>query len=379
MKRRPLFIIIVCMALLAQSGCSGKVGVQSSYKDLSYLRLIQTMGVDTDPAGVRLTAATGQVQEGSSAILISRGAASIPQAIASVEDYSSDGILFYSHCLFVLLGREKAEEGVEDIMDYMQRDEHMRMDTGLVAVKNAGAQEFMTAFDSQRDLTEVISSMDRDLTERGSAKVFDFRETALALSERDAALVCLVEMVPSDDSVYPETGSDTCRPAGFGVLCGGRLSGTISYGWPSAAVGLVRGWLGTTDFTLPGGLGIESSGSDVKIEPVWNGSALEKIKIDATLDIAVTVLQASPDPEDEDFYARIERSAETELRRALEAVIGLEQELNADFLDFTTPVRISGGGRFDALPGDWVAKVPVELGVRCAVNRSFATEDRPSV
>lgn len=379
MKRKPLLIIIVCVVLLFQCGCSGKPGVQSSYRDLSYLRLIQTIGLDDDPAGVRITAATGQVQEGTNPVLISRCGGSIPQAMSSVEDYASNGILFYSHCLFIVLGREKAEAGISDILDFMQRNEHMRMDTGLVVVRNASAQEFMTGFDLERDITEAISSMKRDSEDRGSSRIFDFRETALALSERGAALVCMVEMVPADDSVYPETGYSTCRPAGFGVLSDGKLSGYISYGWPSSAVGLLRGWLGTTEFSLPDGIGVQSSGSDAKIKPVWEDGRLKKIKIDASMSLGLTALETPKDPEDHQFYARIQALAEDKLRAALEEVIELQRSLNADFLDFTTPVRISGGGDFDRLPADWLKTVDIELCVECKIDRSFGSEDNPTV
>ena len=374
--KRSTIIIIVCISLLTQSGCSSRAGVLSNSMELENLRLVQTMGFDTDEAGIRLSASTGTIDADGGKVLVSRPGETVAKAMESVQRYVPDGRLYFSHSLFVVISEELAREGVDVILDYMQRDAHMRMDTGFLVLKNGTVEDLMNAYGEDEDITEALESIKRDLSQQGENHIFDFRETAIALSERGCALICALRSSSAGASVLTGDVESVALTDGYGILRDGKLVGYVDPGWDSLVVGLIRGYLRSAVMTVPDGVGrasLESSSSNYKVTPRWApDGGLESIDLHVELGAAVISLEdTDADTSDAAFLEKLARELEAHITEHLGSVIRLQQELDADFLDFTTPLRISGGQRFYDLPRDWIATTPVTFSVRCRIDHSY--------
>ena len=210
----------------------------------------------------------------------------------SLQDYSTQGQLFFSHAQYIVLGRETAEAGIEPLLDFVERDVQMRLGTELFVLENSAADALVLGNgDDSYDVTEVLTSTKQDIVQRAASHVSTVRETAVALSEQGAALVCLLRAVETEGSVKLEEDGLTAVPDGFAILKDGRLVGVLNPE-QAEAVTLLLGHPGTVSrtFTLPdgGAVTLQFDGMDGGIEAEWNedgtpGPARVHLKVRAAM------------------------------------------------------------------------------------------------
>ena len=376
---RSIFIIIVCSLL---SGCGMSGSIYSNYRAIEELRLIQTLGCDAgENGGVTLSASTGKQGESGETLLLRRDGASILKAMDSLQDYTTQGQMFFGHVRYVVLGREAAERGIGELLDFAERDARMRLDAALFVLESGSAGDLiMSPGDDSYDITEVLGSVRQDVELRGISHVGNFRETAVALSEYGAALVCLLRPVDTEGSVKLEEPGLSAIPCGYGILKDGKLVGTITA--PEAeGASLLLGYPGTVTRRVPDGRGGEISlqfdGAGGGVQPSWNADGSPG-PVEVTLNVRAVVAETDGDSGIVLDSAYVDFLAD-ELRQSLEIdlrnVLAQAQALDADFLAVGRELRLSGGSRFSALPSNWLTTLDFQVRVKAVVDHSYDLGD----
>ncbi len=362
MKRKSSFcfiIIIVCLALCL-SGCSAAGTIWANYREIAQLRLIQTLGVDTAPSGLRLTVSTGAGAGGTSEDVLSREDSSITLAMASLQDYTTAQQLYYAQSRHIVFSEEYAAEGIGRWLDYVQSAADVRLSTTLFVLRGASAQELMT---SGTDITECLNSVQRDADSRGDTHAFTCGETARWLADFGAALICALRAESEEGSVFSEgeTGL-TAVPDGFGVLVGKRVADYIDADDAVAAC-ILTGLVGLAEIQLSGGDTVVLNRADVSIKPQWSGGKVARVEIsiDAAAVLAESAGSGGSDPEA--LGALLTR----ELYERASRVLALEKELDADFLGLGASIRADSAQKFDALTEPWLTGAELTLSVSAAV------------
>ena len=373
MRHYLLIIIIVCLLL---SGCGFSGSIYSNYRAIEDLQLIQTLGIDRTGTRSTLSAAASATEESGTPTILRRSGGSILEAMDSLQDYTTRGELFFAHVQYILLGQDYAEQGVGKLLDFVERDVHMRLGTGLFVLCGGTAEELITGpGEADYDIAEVLASVKRDLELRGDSHVYTFRETAVDLSECGAALVCALKTVETEGSIFPEEDSLTAVPVGYGVLRSDRLAGFLE-GRAAEAVSLLTGNLGTVPRRVPDGSGGEITleyGGSAELKPQWNADGSPSpMEVEAKLTAVIGELDSDRERLMDDAYLDfLEDKLSRQIEEDIRGVLAQSQTMDADFLGLGRKLRLSDGKNFAALPGTWLQDMEFDVCAEAKIVRSY--------
>ena len=357
-------LILACVSLL--TGCGGS-SIYANYREVEHLLPVQTLGIDASEAGTRLSVSGmgGGSTEGGGSV-ISREGDSIISALRSLQNYAAEQELYYSHCQYLLLGEGYAGEKAGEALDFVARDNQLRLGLSLFAVRGE-ASELISGPGEEKnyEISKVLSSVVRDSKNDGLSHVFSCRETIRSLSRSGAALVCALSPAKTEKSVFPESkDSVTAVPWGYGVLREGKLVGWIEPDISQAA-SLILGHPGSAGPRLSDGQGghivFEYSDGRVKVQDLGGG----RMKLSATL----TATLAEPDTAghhitDSRLLSEFETALSEDMKGKMEKVLALSKELDADFLELGSHLREK--------PDSWPASAQFQ--VECQVKIDFSRE-----
>lgn len=361
MKKRFIVALIIICILPSLAGCARSGTIYSNYREVEQLQLIRAVGIDAESGDVRLTISSGEHGEGGNSMLLSRSGASLELAANSLQDYAAGQELFYDHTQYFLFGQKAAEDGVGEFLDYIERSTTLPMGISLFVVRSGSAQDLMTASgDGQYDPGKALSSIKRIAARRGDNYVFSCADTARALSENGAGLICALRPSGVEGTVFTsDTGAEAAAvPDGFGILRDGRLVGFVEPDEAMAAVMLIDG--GMSDIVLDDGDGgrvtLTLESSDVSILPVWGADgSLERVRAEIEVSSRLVETGQYNDTSNREFLARLGEGLARELHRRFAGMLELENEYRADFLGLGDMLRDRDAGRFDAMPDSWDA------------------------
>lgn len=370
--KKAIIPLALCLSLLL-SGCGGVGSIYSNYREIEHLQPVQTLGIDSSPAGIELSVSCAKPSADASGNIISRSGLSISRAMASLQDYSAGGQLYYSHAEYVLLGEDYARGGIQETLDFMERDNALRMGMLLFVVKEGSAREIVTGpGEDSYDVTKALSSVERDTKMLGEGHAFTLRETVRQLSESGAALVCAVKSADTEGSVYLLEAGKTAVAEGYGILKGDRLVGYVESA-ESQAANLVLGKLGSTGPSLPDGqdgeISLKYESGSAKISPHWaDDGSVESIEIKCSLSAVVSEVSSRiENVTDTQLLKALEKALEEDMTAKLKKVLQQSVDLNADFFGFMAHLRQDNAAKADALPEDWLKNVRFETSVKADI------------
>jgi len=371
---------ITMMICLLLTGCDASGSIYANYRAIEDLQLIQTLGIDSGGGQTILSAAVRATERSTPTVLRSTGG-SILDAMNSLQDYSTKGALFFAHTQFLVLGQSYAEGGIREIMDFVERDVHMRLGTELFLLRCDSAESLITgSCSADCEITETLSSIRSALELRGDSHVFNFRETAVNLSECGAALVCALRSAETEGSIFPETENAlTAVPDGYGILRGDRLAGFLC-GGDAAAASLLLGVPGTAPHSVPDGSGgtvtLDVYGT-AALKPAWNADGSP-----APLTVAVKLTAAlaetdtgRADVTDPAFFHLLSEELSTQAEDDLRSLLAQSLALDADFLALGRVLRQSSEARFAALPPGWLQLMTFDVQVDTEIVHSYDLTD----
>ncbi|MBE6997191.1 MAG: hypothetical protein E7427_03370 [Ruminococcaceae bacterium] len=365
MARNRIAALAAALALTALTGCGAGRGLAANYLPIEDLILVETLGLDRgDDGAVLLTASAGGAEE---ACVLRAGAPALVPALAQLQDRAVRGRVIFAHTQSVVLGQAYAEGGVGDLFDFVERDIHTRMGAQLYVVRGGTAEALVTGAGEGWTVSEALASVRGVTLSRGDSHVFDLRETAVALSEQGAALICALRPVSAGAGAPDASPGITAVPAGFGILKDGRLAGFLD-GDEALCASLLSGTLGCVPLTVAcehgsATLEVRCAQPEMRVVCPGGGAAALEVRCAPTAAIAAVESEAVPDP------AELEAALDRRLSAAISGVLGRARALDADFLGLGRAVR-RGGTEPSALPPDWLRTLTVSVSVETTVARS---------
>lgn len=395
--KRLLTIIICILCPLSLGGCSG---IYANTREVEDLLVIQTMGLDDDPAGVHLTLASGAGAGADSTPLRLEGRGpSITAAIERVRSLANEEDLFCAHIAHVLIGEAAARRGIERELAYICRAPDLRLSVPVYVLRGAEAADAVLGVGNDRyGVCDALDSVDGDVKLRGDGHLTTAVDIARDLARQGSALICAVEVAPSAEQGTPSEGGahealrrdearenppesggelKTVAAAGFGVLKDGRLCAFLSRE-QAVAVGLLRGESGPCELLVTGQDGKETTLSlehgSAEFRPVWaEDGALIRLDIDIRAEAAVAETDGgdglAAGPETEELRALLESA----LSERIAAVLQLSKQRQADFLGLGGRIESSDPVRFRALGrpfSELLGTLPVRLSVSARLTHS---------
>ena len=372
---RRLLAVLAALSLLGLGGCTSGRGVYANYRAVEDMLLVKTLGVDAGPGGLILSAASARPRDGAPTIL--RGEASaIAPGLEALQAHTPRGQLYFAHTQYIVLGRDYAAGGVDALLDYVERDVRTRMGAAIFVMRSGDAAALLTGSGEDWDVSDVLAAARQEAAQCG-AGVSDVRETAVALSEYGAALVCALRAVETEGSVFGLPPGRAAVPDGCGILKDGALVGFLSQREAEAAA-LLRGDLGAVTRTLDyaGGrvtLEVRCGAPEMSFSSVGEGGILLRVRAAPTA--AITGTDAPGGVTDAAALAAIAAAVDDALRAELTQIIAREKAEGCDFLLLQRALRRQGLDP-DALPEDWLETLKAAVTVETVVRHSYDLQER---
>lgn len=383
MRRKHLLLLLILPVLLSCSGCGSSGSIWANYRELEQLQLIQTLGIDTEPGGVRLSVSTGKPMETETPVRMSQSAPSLQLAMNRLQDYVASASLFYAHTRYVILGQKTAEAGIAPYLDFIERDTDMRPRAPMFIVRGATAEEaVLDTGDEKKGITENLRALELDASRQGISHAFSCGEIARSLASSGSALACAVVCVESKE----EGANSTILPYGYAILKDGKLAGFFP-SEVSMGVNLLLnlGGHGNILLTDANGASVTVAVDDSKasFSPVWNDDgSLQRVEVSVSARAALTELDEPQRITDPGYLEQLDQALADTIRGWTEEILSRSQTLAADFLGVGQQLARQSPNKWAKIRADWPAMLPeteFSISVTGLIERTFDLEDSVSV
>lgn len=399
--KKLLSVLLILSFLPALSGCGS---IYTNYREVEQLLVIQTMGLDYIPGGVRisLASAAGSGPE-SEPVCLSSAGVSITTALERARNYSNEDDLFFAHINHVILGEEAARQGIDSYLAFICRSPHIRIDMPLFIVKGATAEELMSsAGENQKGISENMNTLYANLERRGENYVFSADEVIRNFERYGSSLICAVEHADaaevsgasentgtagneaktqqtgqqgtggsSEGESGQKAGGKTAAINGYGVLKAGRLLSYIN-AEDAVGVGFLLNRVGVDEIIVEDQAGskvtLEISQGGSQIRPLWaEDGSLHGLDVSAEVSAAVVDMEKSGGLGSPEYSDYITSRLEAAVSSRISAVLRLSQKLSADFLGLAGRVETQAPEKFRAMAQSFEQCLP-DLELRISVS-----------
>lgn len=421
MKRGILLAAALCLTL---TGCD--VDFLPYARDIETIELIRTLGLDMgESEGETLVTVSGGVQrtgengQGEKPIVLSQGGGTIYEACNVIQTFSDDYI-FYGHVTEWVLGEEAAREGLTNLMDFMERDVEMRLNTQVFLVKGGQAKELLT-----RSATENTAATDRlsailvDYRLKSIAYPYTMKEVLSQMEENGCGLMPAVVMEEKEEA---DRGGGQSQPSGGGQEGqGGEQPPGMEQGQPSGQKEKEKGGAKTEEISLRSvGYGYfkenrligfldeaQSRGANLLLNQVKSGTVevdmpdggVAALRIARThckweaqmengrltgmtarleVETDIAEIRGECSPEDPEVLAEMRRELADILREETEGVLKLSQQEEADFLHLNHTAAIARprySSVIDKHWDEWFPELTLTVEVEGIIRRSYDISD----
>lgn len=323
---------ILCCVLTANllCGCSPRFLPQP--KDISNVELVRTLAVDSAPKGrVKVTVSSGAKREdsgsgGKEPLILEQEASTIFAACQMIQK-SGSGYVTYGHVTECVIGKGAAEAGIDRILDYIQRDYEMRLDTLIFFTEETAAEIVTKSGSEDIAATDRLQEIGKELPLESKGWACTVREFLSDLYDNGWAMMPVVRL-------RKETEQDTLVSDGMALFQETSLKGRFP---PELGRGvcllLNQGDMSYLDLDTEedGVAGLKLTGQKCKWSAQWQGDELTDLT--ANIQVQADLSEASGKLEElnEDVMSRMEKTLAKTLTR--EAIQVLEQEQQVgDFL-----------------------------------------------
>ena len=263
--KKKLLLLLFLLPLLGS--CSS---LYADRKEVEQLRVVESLGLDLAPGGIRLSLASAAGPgAGKGALCFSTVGASVSDALDRLRQRSLEDVLFCGHLQHILLGESLARDGLEPVLAFVCRSSDARLDMPVYLLLDATAQEAMIAVGAgEKGISEVL-------------RAFDSAQAGLQLSTAGKILrdlqrqrCALIRALRLTEAAEEEDGAQTLAPEGFGILVGGTLQALVD-AKNAPAVLLLSDSLTPCPLILPDAQGktvtLELQNGDSTLRPIRDG------------------------------------------------------------------------------------------------------------
>lgn len=367
--------ILLCFPTLFLSACGG---IYENYREIERLSVVDTMGIDRTPGGVKLCFAASSLAEDGSAVLSGSGDG-IEGAIEDIKKRSGDRELFCRQIEYIMIGEASAKNGLESFLSYIGASPLMRIDTPLYIVRSSEAG---TLIADCSGISKTMAGIVQSSRHRGDSAVTTAAEVMRNLLSRKSALVSALEISPAADA----EGEKIASVSGYAVIKNGRLVSFLSEE-QAVGAGFLTGNTGVCSITVSDSRGGKAvlgiTGGHADIFPVWgeNGS-VERINIAATVQATVDEITGNGDMGNAVYAQHLTGQLEAGISERINSVLRLSSSLGADFLGLGEQVERCDPERFRTLTRPFDELLPVlevQVSVRGTLNPTNDMESGASL
>ena len=402
--------MLLCVCILL-TGCSNPF---ADYRETEHLLVIQTMGIDRESGGVRLSLAASSEGVGNAPRVLAASGETVAEAMERIYDYSFEDEVFCYNVKNVLIGESAAEEGIEEFLGFICRSPEMRLDVPVFIVKGRSAEQIITdAGDDERGISDIMQNVQQKLERRGGTP-FTGVDILRSLKRGGSALVCALSLdeasedVPEDKeekaagqnggedkSILPSpaaeseppaaTGANeqgqTAASAGYAVIRDGKLCKYIDVR-EAVAADMLLNRSGVHEIEVNDLYGsrvtLEVTNASSSFSPRWDGDTLTGQEVHISAQYSVLETFGHSELESAQYADALTAALETELLSRAGAVLTSTGELKADFLSLGSTVERSRPEKYRSMKArfpELLAGLEFQVTVSCRLKHTNDMKD----
>lgn len=386
-RRRAAMLALAVLSLLSLTGCRGNFLPRA--RDITQVQLMRTLafdlGEEADSVRVTVSGTTrraGEQGQSQPPLILTREGYTVFGACFSLQKGSDGSTVDYGHVTEFVLGEEIAREQLEGLIDYLERDFEMRLDTQVYLVAGATAEEAVTGSSCRNSaLTDRLSAISQDQSLGGRQWPYTLRYLLSQLEDNGCALlpVLTLEENPDYDPEQPgEEPEQNVTLSGLAYFGDRRLAGLLSREESRGAALLTDLCQSdSVEITLPGGAaaGITLVNASCYWEPHFDGDGrLARLVARIRVQGELSELRGAVDPFDAGQMDELERLFSAELERQAQAALDRSQSTGVDFLHlrremvFQCPLHT---GELSEHWEEWFPALELEAVVEGRIVRSY--------
>ncbi len=366
MKRLLMLFLPLCLLL---AGCGKKNFLPTSH-DARTVELMLTMGLDYNEDGqVQMTVSGGLAQEGETKkapIILSGTGETLSSALLEIQT-QSDYYVSYGHVDGCLVGEDTAKAGVETLLDFLERDTEMRLNTYFYVVKGGSAADLMEKSNSEEaSIPDRLQAMELDASLLSDSYSYTVKDFLVQMENNGCALAPAIQM-----------GEKEAESQGYACFQDGALIGWFEKD-VSRGVNLLQNHLdgGTVTGALSDGslVSIRLEQAECDWEPEFQGDTLKKLTAKIRASGALEEFRGSGNLSQEQIWVEMDRFLEQVLGKEAQTVLDQCQSWNADLLHLEGQTELKAPSRHRDLEKNWDSWFPeLELAVEleCSVDRTY--------
>lgn len=370
-------------------------------REITNLELVHIIGMDTgkeQPENISCTILRNTVtgSDGSSGSGDSEGNASTNQKILTVEAPSYDRAFRMAqtytdkqfsgtHIGFFLLGEEAAQQDIRKHLDYVLRNNEIRLNSKPFIIRGMTADEFLRqTAKGNYDLNEVLRSTDANNMHLGFTGTTLLVDAMRMLSEEPYITVLPAVQLTSfgemDKGGEESGGKEPSNVLlnGYGVVKEGRLVGYLE-NETARAYNIVSNRLTTTNLDIPlenGGhvsFGVTECKSRMEFQMEGDEIRRVVIRVEARSNFDEVMAGGEGVFREEDIRL-LEEEQEKKLAEQLEVLIGESKRLRADILGVCGEFRLQHPYLFRGRESGWndrIAELEIVPQVQVRIQRTL--------
>lgn len=391
MKRKSLFLLVMTIMMVLLTSCWSK-------KELTDLSFVSAMGIDKTKDG-RYELTFQIINPGNVAGLQGGGGTQSPPV--TIYSASGDNLveasrrasarisrrLYYAHTNLVVIGEKLArEEGINILIDSIDRDPEFRITTSLVIANQSSAADLVKALTPVDKIpaNKIMKTLEFTQRKWGENLKVSFQEVMRSLeSPGGEALVSGFRLVGNPqqaeklDNLQQSAPEATLRASGIAVFKNGKL---IDWLYNSPA----RGGVWILD---------KIQGTDINVD--WKGKkeALAYQTVRQKTDVSVKMIKGKPyasvhtrvegdlgevevpvDTRQPAVIKKMEKAAGKEIKKELQTAIKQAQTDKVDIFGFGEALERTRPNQWEKLKSEWddvyFPKLDVDVTVEAYIRRT---------
>ncbi|PFA62873.1 spore gernimation protein KC [Bacillus sp. AFS015802] len=393
MNRNATFFLIMITMTLLLSGCWSK-------KELTDLAIVAALGVDKTEDGKYLM--TLQIINPGNVAGGMRGGGGGTQS-PPVTIYSSTGDnlveasrrasskisrrLYYAHANLVVVGEDLArEEGVETIIDAIDRDHEFRITTTMVIANQSTAEDLLRALTPVDKIpaNKVLKTLEFSQKKWGKSIKTSIQDVMKGLQTSDGSTVVSGFRLIGDpkhasqlENIQESEPESTLESSGIAILKKGKL---VDWSYDQKARGTVWimdeisgtvisiDWKGKKD-----AIAYQTDRQKTKVSGKMKDGK-PHISIRTRVEGTIGEMEVPVDITDGEIMTRMEKRVEKEVKEEIKQAIEQAQTNHADVFDFDETIRRSSPGDWKKLQAMWndvyFPELKVDITVEAYIRRA---------
>lgn len=339
-----------------------------NYTELHERLIIRGLGIDRTDEGYKISLHALKTSEENTTELFTTEGKSVYDALENLG-LVTDKVPLYSHSFLVVIGREAAEHGVDDVVDFFIRYQETRPTESIFLANDTAGELFEHQKDGQYDLT-------LDINESASGRQNHSRLIQMELLDvvnamyRNSNAVHLPVLSIDDGQI---------REYGTGIFENSQLKEMLDLEQTrglSAALGKLQG--GTEVVEGPGGLPVTLQYSQcrpkIKAE-IQNGKPVFTLSVDCKANLSQTSTPVTQQMEKE-VFTELEQALSDKLRGQMERTLRWAVlENHCDVFGFSNALLHQQTDYWRAHEDTWIEEM-AEADYRISVKSTIALEGK---